>query len=159
MDNIFSGNEIVELGIQIEKNGRDFYDTLSKRSKNPAAIEMFKFLSGEEDRHILVFKNILENFRLNEPLVAYADEYFAYMNALASDYVFTQKDKGAALAKKITSDNEAVAIGIGFEKDSIIFYEGVKNIVPENDKQAVDSLIREEKKHFKQLSDLKKKIS
>ncbi len=32
MGNIFAGSEIVELGIQIEKNGRDFYNTLIKQS-------------------------------------------------------------------------------------------------------------------------------
>ncbi len=33
MGNIFAGSEIVELGIQIEKNGRDFYNTLAKKIK------------------------------------------------------------------------------------------------------------------------------
>ena len=28
MGNIFAGSEIVELGVQIEKNGRDFYQAL-----------------------------------------------------------------------------------------------------------------------------------
>lgn len=49
MGNIFAGSEIVEMGIQIEKNGKDFYDILEKQSKNPAAQKLFKYLAGEEE--------------------------------------------------------------------------------------------------------------
>ena len=38
MGNIFAGSEIVELGIQIEKNGRDFYNTLVSQSKSQKAL-------------------------------------------------------------------------------------------------------------------------
>ena len=157
MKNIFSGSEIVELGIQIEKNGSDFYDILSKRSKNQATAEIFDFLAKEEEKHIEVFRGILEKLQIYVPPV-YAEEYFAYMNALAGEYVFTQKDQGKEIAKKITSDKEAVEMGIGLEKDSIIFYEGIKEMVPGHDKAIVDKLIEEERKHFRRLSDLKKEI-
>lgn len=94
MGNIFAGSEIVEIGIQIEKNGRDFYNTLEKKSKNQEASDIFKYLAGEEGKHIKVFQEILNKTEKYEPLGLGADEYFAYMNALASEYVFTQKDKG-----------------------------------------------------------------
>lgn len=33
MGNIFAGSEIVEMGIQIEKNGRDFYNKIKRLKK------------------------------------------------------------------------------------------------------------------------------
>ena len=48
MGNVFAGNEIVELGIQIEENGKDFYNTLVNQSKNSHAKDIFKYLEGEE---------------------------------------------------------------------------------------------------------------
>ena len=48
MSNIFAASEVVEIGIQIEKNGRDFYNTLKERSKNQKAAEIFSYLAGEE---------------------------------------------------------------------------------------------------------------
>lgn len=155
MGNIFAGSEIVELGIQIERNGRDFYKTLTGKSKSQKAIEVFKFLEGEEEKHIKAFQEILERTEKYEPAGLDSDEYFAYMNALASEHVFTQKDKGIEIAKSIKSDNEAVNMGIGFEKDSIIFYEGMKRVVPEYDTKIVDELIRQEENHLRQLTDLK----
>lgn len=158
MANIFSGSEIAELGVQIEKNGRDFYGVLTRLSKNQSAAGIFEFLAKEEEKHIGIFKKILINSEKNEAGQVYSDEYTAYMNALARECVFTQKYKGRDIAKKITGYKEALELAIGFEKDSIIFYEGIKQFVPEYDKAVVDDLIGQERKHLRQLSDLKKEI-
>ncbi len=158
MVNIFAGSEIVELGIQIEKNGRDFYNALVEQLKNQKAKETFKYLAGEEEKHITVFQNILDSVHKYEPPETYPGEYFAYMNALARDYVFTQKDKGREIAKNIKGDREAINLGIGFEKDSIIFYVGMKKVVPEYDHKIVDKLIAQEQDHLRQLSELKESL-
>jgi len=158
MGNIFAGSEIVEIGIQIEKNGRDFYNTLVKKSENKEAVSIFKFLSSEEEKHIKVFQDILKGAQNYEPAESYPGEYFAYMNALASEYVFTQKDKGEQIAKAITTDKEAIEFGIKFEKDSIIFYEGMKKAIPEYDLKVVGQLITQEQDHLKMLIDLKQKL-
>jgi rubrerythrin len=158
MGNIFAASEIVEIGIQIEKNGRDFYNAVCRKAKHPSAAEAFRFLSGEEEKHIRLFTEILEKTEKYEPPQVYADEYFAYMNALAGEYVFTQKDKGEEVANRAKTDKEAVDMGIGFEKDSIIFYEGMKKAVPEYSLSVVEELIRQEQGHLRQLTDLKKKI-
>ena len=55
MGNLFSGPEVVEIGIQIEKNGKDFYDGVVKISKSQKAKEIFEFLGGEEEKHIKRF--------------------------------------------------------------------------------------------------------
>lgn len=158
MVNIFAGSEIVELGIQIEKNGRDFYNALVEQFKNQKAKETFKYLAGEEEKHIAVFQNILDSVHKYEPPESYPGEYFAYMNALARDYVFTQKDKGREIAKNVKGDKEAISLGIGFEKDSIIFYVGMKKVVPEYDHKIVDKLITQEQDHLRQMSELKENL-
>lgn len=158
MGNIFAGSEIVELGIQIEKNGRDFYNIVAEHSKNQKAKEIFQYLAGEEEKHIAVFQKILDSVQKYEPPESYPGEYFAYMNALASEYMFTEKDKGSEVAQIINSDVEGAELGIRFEKDSIIFYEGMKKVVPEYDYELIDKLIIQEQDHLRQLSDLKKNL-
>ena len=155
MADIFAGNEIVELAIQIEKNGRDFYNALVAQSKSQEAKDIFKYLAGEEEKHIKAFQKILNSVQKYEPAESYPGEYFAYMNALASEHIFTQKDKGNEIAKRAKSDKEAIGLGIGFEKDSIIFYEGMKKVVPEDELKIVDGLIAQEQDHLRKLSELK----
>jgi rubrerythrin len=155
MGNIFAASEIIELGIQIEINGKDFYDTLVKQAKNQEAARIFRYLAAQEDAHIAIFKKMLDTVQGYEPAQSYSGEYSAYMNALASEHIFTQKDKGREIAEKVTSDKEAVELGIGFEKDSIIFYVGMKMMVPEYDQKIVQELIQQEQGHLTQLSELK----
>ncbi|MDD2751845.1 MAG: ferritin family protein [Candidatus Omnitrophica bacterium] len=155
MGNIFSGSEIVEIGIQIEKNGRDFYETLLQKGSNPKTKEVFGFLAKEEEKHIKVFQGMLDSLDKNDPPESYPGEYFAYMNALASEYIFTKQNMGKQLAQKTSSDKEALDLGIGFEKDSIVFYEGMKKSVPEYDLKVMDGLINQEQQHLRMLVELK----
>jgi len=155
MGNIFAGSEIVEIGIQIEKNGKDFYEVLAKNSKSVKSQEIFNFLAAEESKHIVVFQKILSTVAKYEPQGLDADEYYAYMNALASESVFTQKDKGKELAKAVKSDRQAIEMGITAEKDSIVFYEGMKKAAPEYDHKVINEVILQEQGHLRQLLNLK----
>ncbi len=159
MGNVFAGSEIVEIGIQIEKNGKDFYEALTGKAKSKKAGEIFKYLAEEEARHIAAFRKILDGIEKYEAPEAYPGEYVEYMNALAGEYIFTQKGKGKDAAEKARSDRDAVSLGIGFEKDSIIFYEGMKGVVPEYDHKVIDGLIKQEQMHLKKLTELKKDLS
>ncbi|MFH1655020.1 MAG: ferritin family protein [Candidatus Omnitrophota bacterium] len=155
MANIFSANEIVMIGIQIEKNGKDFYNALINQSKNEKAKELYKFLSGEETKHIVTFQNILDKLDASSQAESYPGEYMAYMKDLSGKYVFTQKDKGEVIAKQTKNDKEAIDLGIGFEKDSIIFYEGIKKAIPQAHHKVVDELILQETSHLNKLNELK----
>jgi rubrerythrin len=155
MEDIFAGKEIVELGIQIEKNGRDFYNTLLKQSQDLKIQELFQFLATEEEKHIKAFQKILERTTKYEVQGLDSDDYFAYMNALASEHVFTKANTGALVAKSIKSSKEAIDRAIGFEKDSIIFYEGMKRVVPDDDRKTVDALIIQEQDHLRRLTRMK----
>ncbi|MCX5713185.1 MAG: ferritin family protein [Candidatus Omnitrophica bacterium] len=155
---IFTGGEIVGLGIQIERNGKDFYETLSAQSKSGAAKKLFKYLAGEEEKHIATFEKILNTTEKYEPTESYRGEYSSYLKALASECVFTKNDKGKEAARNLKTDKEAVGAGIVFEKDSIIFYEGMKKVVPEYDHKTINALIAQEQDHLVQLIELKAKL-
>ncbi|MGB3081476.1 MAG: hypothetical protein WBB86_00640, partial [Candidatus Omnitrophota bacterium] len=97
----------------------------------------------------------LDSVQKYEPPEAYPGEYFAFMSALAGQYVFTQENKGAEIARSAKSDSEAIEMGIKFEQESITFYEGMKKVVPEHDHKIVDELIRQEQEHLRKLSGVK----
>ncbi|MCM8795869.1 MAG: ferritin family protein [Candidatus Omnitrophica bacterium] len=158
MGNIFAASEIVEIGIQIEKNGKDFYENLSLKTKNLKAKDIFKFLASEEEKHIKTFQEILNSIEKYQPQGLDSDEYYAYMNALASESVFTQKDRGRELAENIKNDLQAIEIGIQAEKDSIIFYTAMKKVTSEYDQKAVDAVLAQEEAHLKKLVNLKENL-
>jgi len=155
MANIFSGSEIVEIAVQIEKNGRDFYREVSNCSRSEKAKKVFNYLMDAEEDHINTFSKILSSVKQYNPPEAYPGEYFSYMKALADDHIFTKPNAGCDIGKKTSSDKEAIELGIGFEKDSIKFYEGMKKTVPQKDHNLLDAVIQEEQKHLRELTELK----
>ena len=157
MSNIFSGSEIVEMAVQIEKNGRDFYNKIAVLLKGKNIKEVFKHLASQEERHISVFEDMLSVVKKYEPSEAYTGEYFSYIKALSEEHVFTKKEKGGDIARTIKDERQAVGLGIGFEKDSILFYHEVKNFVPESEHGIINDLLEEEQKHLKELVLLRKK--
>lgn len=159
MARTFSACEVIELGIQIENNGKEFYAALAEKSDNPKAEEMFKFLSKAEDKHIAVFKDMFDASCEYKPEGAYPDEYFSFMSNLASNYVFTKEGKGTEIAAKASGYQAGIDLGIGFEKDSILFYEEMRKIVPADSTDIIDRIIAEEKKHLGYLYELKEVCS
>ena len=155
MGNMFAGSEIVELAIQVEMNGRDFYNAAAGRAKLDKPKELFKFLAKEEEKHIMTFEKLLDKVEKYSPAEVYSDEYVAYMNALASEHIFTDKNRGAEAAGKAGTDLEAVEMGIKFEKDSIVFYEGMRRMVPDHEREIVDEIVRQEQVHLVKLSEIK----
>ena len=80
------------------------------------------------------------------------------MKALAGDYVFTHENSGKKVAEDVTSDKEGIDLGIGFEKDSIVFYTKMERVVPEYDRKILEDLITQEQDHLKKLLSLKKTL-
>lgn len=157
MNKQFSACEVIELGIQIEKNGKEFYEELAKQTDNEKAAAIFEFLASEEKKHIAAFKEIFDATCNYSPEEVYTEEYFAYMNSLASNHVFNERNKGSEIAKNVKTYEDGIDIAMRFEKGSILFFEEMKKMVPPNKQELIDELIQEEEKHLKKLCGMKEK--
>ena len=151
----YSGSDAVEIAVQIEKNGEAFYAKLAERAPQGEVKELFQYLAEAEKEHVATFQQILKEVFEYKPQDAFPEVFFVYMHELASQYVFTQKGKGEEVASSVKDFSEGIGVALGFERDSINFFEEVKKMVPEKDKGLIDKVIQEEKKHIKQLLDKK----
>jgi len=152
----FAGSDAVEMAVQIEVNGMDFYTVLEQNAVDKKAGGIFAMLKEEEEAHIAAFKELLSIVRKYEPAVEYNEEYEAHMNALAGNHVFTQKGKGKEVAATIKDDKQAVDTALKFEQDSIVFYESMKRIVADKERYILDALIGQEKNHVERLEAIKR---
>ena len=122
MGTLYTAQEIVTIGIQIKKNGRDYYDLASKAVKAERVRQLFEFLSSDEQLHIGVFEGILG--RIDESPRAhghYPSEYGDYLQALVEGNAFASAKQGSELARTIRNDKQAVECALGYEKDAILF--------------------------------------
>jgi rubrerythrin len=158
MENQYSGVEVVEMGVVIEQNGRDFYNALSERSENKAAQLAFEYLAQEEEKHIRYFENILNQVQKSLDTEGSDSELYSYLTALASEHVFSEKNTGQEMARKVDNATDAINMGIRFEKESIQLFEKMREIVPDESKPIVQTLIEEEERHLQKLLDLKETV-
>jgi rubrerythrin len=155
----FSGSELINIAIGIERMGITFYDIMAKSSENAATRDVFQYLANMERAHIQIFQSMLteaDKYQISE---TYAGEYATYLQALVDSVVFIDDMVTSEMATQADSDIEALELAIGAEKDSILFYYEMKDIMPKRAQPTVDKIITEEKSHLRQLSELKKNLA
>ncbi len=159
MADLFKASEIVRAAILIEENGYKFYKAIANESRFYELKEHALFLASEEKAHSETFKKILDNLSEYEMAEAYPGEYQLYLKALADDNIFIAPKDPVKLAQSFKSSREVVDFGIGIEKDSIIFYEGLKEMILKNELTAIEEVIKQEKKHLLKLLQMKYGLS
>jgi rubrerythrin len=112
-----------------------------------------------ERQHVRIFRDMLGETGKYQPSDSDADEYAAYVKALVDSAVFTDELITSGMAADINSDIEALQLAIGAEKDSILFYYLMIDIMPSPTHPIVNRIIAEEKLHLRQLSEAKKKLA
>ena len=155
----FSGSELVDIAIGIERNGVSFYDSLVKSAGNEIAKGVYAYLADEERKHIKVFQIMLDSVTDYRPPETYTEEYDLYLKALVDSAVFSDDQVAREMAQKAGSEAEAIQIACRAEKDSILFYSEMRDLVRQSDREVVNKIIEEERSHLRQLSDLKKSLT
>lgn len=158
MSILFSGSELLEIALGIERNGAAFYQALAEKSQNKQAKAIYGHLADEEIKHLNTFQGMLGTVGKYQPPEAYAEEYTRYLKSLADSSVFASVNQAREKAEKTTSESQALDIGIQAEKDSILFYTEIQNFTKPAEQKVILKIIDEEKDHLRQLSQLKEKL-
>lgn len=150
-------SEVYQIAINIEKNGTKFYQTWAKKVKDKKLKEIFSALAYAEVEHEKTFQKMLKEIENYEPKEAYPEEYFQYLRAYADGLIFNMETIEKK-AKQIKSVSKALDFAIEREKESILYYQEVKNIVPQSQHKELEKIINEERKHFLDLTHIKNSL-
>jgi len=152
---VFTAAEALEMAIEIEENGEVFYNQAAERSADADIKALFEDLAVQEQRHRQVFKKMLGGVEsaLESPAVEY-DQYETYLNVALENALFAGPEKALTLAKQATDRETALRAAMGFEKDTLLFFYDLRDMVGEKDRDAVSAVIREEKKHLRRLTEM-----
>jgi len=157
-----NANEIFQVGVEIEKNGKLFYETAADQAQDGSAKELFQELAAWESRHIEFFEKLrdqLPEAAGQEDLFNSDPEMGLYIKATADSHVFVKNKDVALLVSNLKHPIEVLDLAIQFEKDSVVFYSTVKMAVPEAfGRSQIDALANEEIKHIGILTREKEKL-
>ncbi|MBI4764447.1 MAG: ferritin family protein [Deltaproteobacteria bacterium] len=146
----FNADDIFEMAQQLERNGAQFYRKAAASLKDQTARELLFRLAGMEDEHEKTFAQMRSQLNDSEKTSTVFDpqgEAAGYLKALADTRVFFEKKIDTSSLEEILKE------AITAEKDSIVFYLGMRNAVPEKlGRSRLDEIINEEMGHIRQLS-------
>ncbi|APV44641.1 Rubrerythrin [Dehalogenimonas formicexedens] len=154
----FSPAELYNIAIAVERRGAAFYDTLARSSQNDLVRQSFLALAAMEHQHIQAFQKMLASAPKTFGEGYGDEEYAAYFKALVDSAIFNDDLATSELVTKVDSDKEAVEIGMGAEKDSILFYEQLQDIAGGDASESIGKIISEEKEHLRKLAEIKTKL-
>jgi rubrerythrin len=146
----YNADNIFEMAIEIERNGAKFYKDASDKISEQEIKELLISLNKMEIEHEDTFKDMRSKLKNDEKGITAFDPYNEeadYLKSLADTKVFFDKEID------LSSPREVLKRALTAEKDSILFYLGMKSFVPESmGKSWIDDIIEEEKKHITLLS-------
>lgn len=151
MSYAFNIYEIFEMAEQIERNGALFYRKSAESVADPDAKKLLMELADIEDKHEKTFADLRAGLAEEDKTATSfepEDETILYLRALADVRIFFKKTIDTSSMEEILKE------AIVAEKDSIVFYLGMKEMVAENlGKAKLNAIIKEEMSHIKLLSD------
>jgi uncharacterized protein (TIGR02284 family) len=152
---VFTAAQALEMALQIEQNGRAFYQAAAQKVQDPEVEELLQELADWEEQHYEHFKSMTE--RVGDPPPPsgpWADEYDLYLQATLNNALFEGEDKAAALVDELEEEEDVLRMALGFEKDTLLFYYDLWRLMPETEQEIVDRILQEEKSHVMRLSNL-----
>jgi rubrerythrin len=146
----FSADDVFEMAERMERNGVAFYRSAAEKAGDAEVERMLLKLAAMEEEHEKIFTKMrarLTEESKEKTVFDPEDEAVLYLRALADTRVFFKKEIDVA------SMTEVLKSAIVAEKDSIVFYLGMKDAVPDKmGKENIEGIIKEEMGHIKVLS-------
>ena len=152
----FNANEIFQIAIEIEGNGKRFYEKAMEIIDDPDAKELLAFLAQEEAGHLKRFTQLkaqLPKEATEGTLWDPDHEMNRYLQMMADMHVFRSDFDVEEKLSQVIKSEDVLKIGIQFEKDSIIFFLTMQDATEgEKGREFIGQLVNEEKKHLSKLS-------
>ena len=149
---MFSEREILEIAVRMEKNGEHEYRKAADEVSDQLLIESLRWMAGEEREHADFFSGLMGELdtRSKGPFGVEMDG--AFLKDLIGGSSLSLKTVDFA---QVESLEALLTIFIGFEEDSILFYQMITPMIEDSEtRERVERIIAEEQAHIKRLKEL-----
>ena len=148
--------EVFEIAERMERNSVNFYRKAAEAFTDENLSATLQSLSEFEKEHENNYANMRKHISTKEwNLITFdpENEIALYLQKIADSHIFDPKKDPAEQLKDKGTIADILNFAIESEKNSIIFYVGLKNYVPATTgKNEVDEIIDEEMSHIAELN-------
>ena len=146
---MFSITDIIDLAIQIEKNGEKVYRSAHQVISDPSLTSLLQWLADEEAEHAQWFSEMRRTIKdtFDDPKVAEMGKRL--LQEALGDQIFSLKDVDFSRVDHIENLLETA---IEFERDTVLFYEMMGSFIENKVTAAhLNVIIEEENRHIQIL--------
>ena len=159
----FNADEIFEMAEEIERNGATFYREAAGHAGDTKTRQLLLDMAAMEDGHLRTFEEMRKQLGGQEKAQIVFDpdnESALYLQTMADGHGWEGKISPTEQLTGSEKIEDIVNMAINAEKNSVVFYVGLRDFVPVRaGKEKVEAIIREEMGHIatlnKQLAALK----
>jgi rubrerythrin len=149
---MFSVHEILDLAIQLEKNGESVYRDAVDKVAQPDLVSLLTWMADEEASHRSWFLELKKNFETHSINPFMEEMSRQVFGAMLGEKSFSHRDVDFSRVKRL---QDLIGIFIEFEKDTILFYETLIPFIEDKDTlQHISKIIAEENNHIKNLKEV-----
>ena len=142
----FNSDEILEMAIRIEANGAAFYRKAAGMQSDAENKKFLEGLAAMEDQHQKIFSEMRKTLTEADKGGKVFDPYNEVSQYLASMADTLGGEGRPSVADAITGNEtleDILRTALGLEKDAILFYLGVKDMVPSKyGREKIEEIIR-----------------
>ena len=152
MASFTSAADIIASAVEIERRGFAFYQQAANAAVQAEDKEFFTFMAKEEQRHEKIFEEMLKRAGgLEIPAGSDEAEYLDYVDLLLDNHcLFVAGQQEDMLF-------DPLYMAMSFEKDTILFFTGMRRLVDPAETPRIDACIAEEQKHLRLIAEHAKK--
>ena len=148
--------EVFEIAERIERNSVNFYSKAAEAFSDESLSEVLLNLAEFEKEHVKSYANMRKQISDKELDIVTFDpenEIALYLQKIADSQVFNPQKDPAEQLKDKAMIKDILNYAIDSEKNSIIFYLGLKKYISAPaGKNKVDEIINEEMNHITELN-------
>ena len=158
----FSINEIIEMAVQIERNGYAFYQEATKRKDlDDKSREFIAYLRDQELDHEKTFMALRDDAYMQDLELSQDWEMVsAYLKTIVEGRIFNSEESAIRKAAGAADLAAVVENAIAFEKDTLLYFHALSDSIS-NPKalKVLRRIINEEVSHIMRLNDFKKGLA
>jgi len=151
----FSANEIFEMAEEMERNGAKFYRKAAQNTSDDQAKQILLDMADMEDEHLATFQEMRKELSGQEKSWTVFDpdnQSVLYLQAMADARSYEGKKTPTEELTGNETPKEILETALNSEKESVVFYFGLKGLVPVRaGRDKVEAIIIEELSHITTL--------
>lgn len=149
---MFTFGDIRNIAVQIEKNGETTYSLAAKLATDPKVVETLEWMAQQEQSHGKWLSNLQSGRDLSEEQRELESMGKALLQDMVrgNDFLLDPEELQGA-----DSMQEVIEKSIGFEQDTIVFYDFLLGFLDDEETaRQLQEIIEEERGHIRKLEEL-----